>query len=547
MSERLRFGILCNGRSFAAWQARAIEMLVRSGHAVPALLITDESPALQPAAKQSSLFARLGRLLRGKNQLWRLYSGLREPAALRPVDLSSLLQGIPELRCSVQKRGRFAQYFSGDDLDAIRAHDLDFILRFGFGILKGGILEAARYGVWSFHHDDETKYRGGPPAFWEIFKGDPITGAIFQRLTDKLDAGVVLRRGYFRTIDYSYSRNLNRVLMDSAEWPAAAASAVRQGALDIAAIEPSTTNAPIYFAPSNLTMLRYFATLARNIVRKIAQRFQREEWNVGAVRLSPQEALRGGPVRNVEWYPGVDGGWLADPIAYADNGVVHLLCERMRLQTEKGYIAHVSLNGTGWKPEYEVLDTGCHASYPYLFRYNGELYCVPETCEANEVRAYKCVAFPDRWQYAATLLRDFPAVDSTIFEYDGLWWLFCTSAEASAHRLSCFYAGSPFDAWTPHAQNPVKIDVRGSRPAGPPFWHDGALYRPAQDSSRTYGGRIALNRILELTPLRFAEETVAYLEPESRGPYNKALHTLNFIGDRAIIDGKRQRWKKTKS
>jgi len=43
------------------------------------------------------------------------------------------------------------------------------------------------FGVWSWHHGDEDKYRGGPPAFWEIVNADPVTGALLQRLTERLD------------------------------------------------------------------------------------------------------------------------------------------------------------------------------------------------------------------------------------------------------------------------------------------------------------------------------------------------------------------------
>ena len=32
-------------------------------------------------------------------------------------------------------------------------------------------LRAARFGVWSFHHDDEEKYRGAPPAFCHRLNG----------------------------------------------------------------------------------------------------------------------------------------------------------------------------------------------------------------------------------------------------------------------------------------------------------------------------------------------------------------------------------------
>jgi methionyl-tRNA formyltransferase len=75
----------------------------------------------------------------------------------------------------VSLRGRFSEYFSASDIALITGHKLDFILRFAFGIVRGAILRAPRYGVWSFHHDDEVRYRRGPPAFWEIHRGEGVT------------------------------------------------------------------------------------------------------------------------------------------------------------------------------------------------------------------------------------------------------------------------------------------------------------------------------------------------------------------------------------
>jgi len=65
------------------------------------------------------------------------------------------------------------------------------------------------------------------------------------------------------------------------------------------------------------------------------------------------------------------------------------------------------------------------------------------------------------------------------------------------------------------------------------------LYRPAQDCSRTYGGRVIINRVLTLTPLAFRETQVATVEPDRTGRYPAGLHTLSQVGDITLIDGKR--------
>lgn len=77
-----------------------------------------------------------------------------------------------------------------------------------------------RYGVWSFHHDDKMRYRGGPPAFWEIYRRDPHTGVVLQRLTERLDGGVVLRKRAFDTVLHSYTKNRDVGLFGGAAWRA---------------------------------------------------------------------------------------------------------------------------------------------------------------------------------------------------------------------------------------------------------------------------------------------------------------------------------------
>src|SRR5262249_24509512 len=94
---------------------------------------------------------------------------------------------------------RFVDRFSPEDVASIRAHDLDVVLRFGFNIIKGDILSTARFGVWSYHHDDNDQYRGGPAQFWEIYEGNRVSGVILQVLTEKLDGGRVIYRSYGAT------------------------------------------------------------------------------------------------------------------------------------------------------------------------------------------------------------------------------------------------------------------------------------------------------------------------------------------------------------
>lgn len=266
MNCPLRFGIMCYGTTLAAWEVECIKRLMALEQVSPALLIVDERPAfiLPPPPPP---WKRLWNLIRARNQLWVIYqrsfvSG-RIPA-LEPVDASTLLAGVPRLTCPVVRKGKFSEYFTPEDIERIRKYDLDFVLRFAYGIIRGEILKVPRYGVWSFHHGDEEKYRGGPPGFWEIYFGEARTGVLLQRLTDRLDGGVPLKKSWFPTERTSFAKNRDAGLFGAADWPAAVCHDIREQNASYLDAQPSTTSAPVYTAPTNLQMIRFGLRLLRN-------------------------------------------------------------------------------------------------------------------------------------------------------------------------------------------------------------------------------------------------------------------------------------------
>jgi len=71
----------------------------------------------------------------------------------------------------------------------------DVAIRFGFGILKGDVLDAPTHGVLSYHHGDMTKYRGRPAGFYEFINEEGHVNVTVQRLSEKLDAGEIAATG----------------------------------------------------------------------------------------------------------------------------------------------------------------------------------------------------------------------------------------------------------------------------------------------------------------------------------------------------------------
>lgn len=278
------------------------------------------------------------------------------------------------------------------------------------------------------------------------------------------------------------------------------------------------------------------------VVRVYESLFRHDDWNIGVIRTPISVFLNSGAKPEIHWFPKTDSGkWLADPFAVARSNKIYVFCEEFSYRTFKGRIVCIEIaDGSPTSAPRVAIELPIHVSYPYLLEHKSQTYCVPETAEAGEAALYKADEFPLRWVKVGTLLSNFAALDSTVFRYQGRWWLTCTNVgDAPQSKLFAWYSDELLGPWKPHAANPVKNDIHSSRPAGTPFMHEGHLYRPAQDCSRTYGGRIVLNRIKALTPKDFKEDNVAVIEPYLNSPYREGVHTVSAVGDFTIIDAKR--------
>jgi hypothetical protein len=163
-----------------------------------------------------------------------------------------------------------------------------------------------------------------------------------------------------------------------------------------------------------------------------------------------------------------------------------------------------------------------------------------EEAKSDNINLYKLIAFPDKWEKAATLVENVSGVDPTICRHDNLWWLFYVLKEkGQSIKLCIYYSDHLLSLWKPHKKNPVKADIRSSRPAGKLFYYNGSLIRPAQDCSVSYGGQIILNRINKLTPSEFDEEAIKHIEPDFDNKYNQGVHTADIGREFSILDAKR--------
>lgn len=285
-----------------------------------------------------------------------------------------------------------------------------------------------------------------------------------------------------------------------------------------------------------------------SISRHLRELFVGEQWHIGIVRSPIHSFLEPRREFAVEWLPALPRTrFFADPFAVQRGSELVILFEDFDQVKGKGSISAIrSLDGGHTFSDPIPLsgsvfdDPRVHKSYPFLLQRDGEVFCIPETWEKNEIALYRAVQFPERWERVCPLMENVDAVDPTVFFHEDRWWMFYTTRKAGTN-LNLFLASAPAleGPWSPHPLNPVKTDISGARPGGTPFVHDGVLYRPAQNSGKTYGGSLKIYRINRLTPDEYEEELVRQISPEGHKPYTRGFHTLSAAGDLCVVDGKR--------
>jgi hypothetical protein len=541
----LRVGVLCDGLCLAAWQVECLRKVRASGDAeIVLLVVNDELPP-----PRRSFLQKLRRNLTNGMMLWRAYERLilqRTARSMQPVDVEEEYADVPKLHCTPGRVGRFRHTCDERTIEAIQKHELDVLVRFGFNILTGDILDAAKYGVWSYHHGDPKKFRGVPPAFWEIHDNSPTTGVILQRLTETLDGGVVLQSARFQTIRTSLHQSVDHMFFGTTHFVAKSLSELRRDPQSIDRRAALEDPGPIYHTPTTAPMLHFVDNRALAwVVDQYRSFFRHQQWTVGLIRVPVTELFERaltGPRQcpTIEWLPENRGRFIADPMTLGEDGNLVVLVEEFDWRTGLGHIARLeTLNGSAPRT-VAVIRSKHHLSYPYLIEEAGERYCIPECADSGRVMLYRLDPATAGLAEHKVLLDNFPAVDPTLFKYQDRWWMFCTNAHAGVNEvLYAWHADTLLGDWEPHASNPIKIDIQSARPAGPPFQHGGDWIRPAQDCSNRYGGALVFNRILTLTPDEFTEETAARLEPDPNGPYPAGLHTICGAGGLTVIDGAR--------
>ena len=472
------------------------------------------------------------------------------PSAFAKKNLNDLVADVPVVPVT-PRRTKHSDWIEGEDLENIRAHKPDILIRLGFRILRGPVLTLPRFGVWSFHHGDNRVNRGGPTGFWEAMLGWPATGSTLQILGEDLDNGKVLSRSISCTVDHNLRLGRNRLYWKSLSLvPRQLKELQRLGPEQFFCDVEHNNRHPGYYS-NRLFVEPSIWELVGMITRLTAQKFgnlinnalYENQWSlIYCFGIERSSALW----RYKQLVPPKDKFW-ADPHVVEKDGRYYVFLEEYA--NGKGHVSCLELgpNGIVGEPEI-VLICDYHLSNPMVFSVDGTYYMLPETKDNSTIELYRCEHFPNRWVHDTNLMTDVEAVDPTLHYENERWWLFVNMAEnpggPSNDELFLFSADD-FRAteWTPHPMNPIISDASRARPAGRLFRVKGRLYRPSQIGVPHYGYGISLNWVRELSEHDYFESSIAKIEPHWH-PNVIGVHGLSRDGELTVIDAnyRRPRW-----
>ncbi len=264
-----------------------------------------------------------------------------------------------------------------------------------------------------------------------------------------------------------------------------------------------------------------------------------EKWMVGWRKVAPGESLAETLSFDEDAYAILaDDGrrYYADPFVFSHEGRRVVFVEEYPYATGKGVISAFEVDEAGRAAAPRpVLEDDAHLSYPFVFASGGEIWMMPESEAAREVRLYRCLRFPDRWERAHVLLSDVAASDATLWRDGNTWWMFAAIRPpyaSSWDALGLFVAERLAGPWRGHPANPVLLDAAAARPAGAMFMKNGALLRPAQDCRGGYGAGLALARVRRLDGECFLQDVVKGFRPRRKSGF----HTLNAAAGLEVAD-----------
>jgi methionyl-tRNA formyltransferase len=175
----MKIGLLTN-TELSEFRLNTLKPILRDNSFSIELAVIDDSP-------KKSIYQKIKKNLKKGRGGYIIIMAYQSLFAKKEIEISTE-NFCEENRISILKT---KDIYSSETIDKIRSKNLDILLLIGgYGIIKEPLLTLTPFGILSYHHGNMRKFRGQPPALWELYNNETEMGITVQILVSGLDCGI---------------------------------------------------------------------------------------------------------------------------------------------------------------------------------------------------------------------------------------------------------------------------------------------------------------------------------------------------------------------
>ncbi len=275
------------------------------------------------------------------------------------------------------------------------------------------------------------------------------------------------------------------------------------------------------------------------MIKKILNKlFYSFAWSTGYRFIDNENELIGKSIYPFNYIMPNERCWYADPFPFYKDSIYYIFVEIFDYKNGRGTIGmSLLINGKASSVK-EVLKEEFHLSYPNVFEYNGEIYMIPETKEAKQIRLYKSKEFPFKWNLDKVLLDNIEVVDSSFLITNNK--LFIINYDISKDPFFTRTFVLNMNTKTLQELHLDKSNYTNDRPGGNFININGIKYHPVQDSTHFYGEQLNIFEVEIFNETLFLEKNINCINVNKMLPNGKhcfsRIHTFNRLDKFETID-----------
>ncbi len=406
--------------------------------------------------------------------------------------------------------------------EAIKNENVDFIVKFGMGILH--VPDDLNIPILSYHHGDPRKYRGRPAGFYETLNSEKVNGVIVQELSNKLDSGRVVAYGESKVVPWSYKKTTTNFYWASQWLLKDAILTYHDGKFPL-----MSSVGKLYKLPKNHVVILFLMKICKSFLERFFYGlFIEKKWKV-ALLDADLSILNGGKIKidnkKILNYPS-KYNFIADPFFESDGNGVYV--EALDKKSGLGDIIRIDLSN---EADFTTILSGKHYSFPFVIDLQGLRLILPEMADHSDPCLIELQNQSVCFEHAIKGFEGKRICDPCIFRKNGVFYLFFSFSNCPNSELHLWISSNLTGPFRPHVRSPVRLTPVGSRMGGGIFERAGELFRFGQNNDGHYGASLSVFKIVDITSTTYKEIHVGDIKIEKKmGP-----HTFNFDSNSAKV------------